>query len=449
MEPAVSSEGSVGSAGAFHRYVERQRKRGALIVQPRMGFSAMAQMRRGLEAVRGCELPRIGTITVDSFTRLRDFDSVREALRAGKELNGYPIASRTQGENRALLSGLLSDDFPIQVRHGSASPEHIINAAIEAGLDATEGGPVSYCLPYSRVPLGEALAAWGRACRRLAELERRGVPCHLESFGGCMLGQLCPPSLLIALTILEGLFSRQHGIRSLSLSLAQGTSAEQDVAALLVLRKLAARFLADVSWHVVFYTFMGKFPETPLGARRLIEASAHVAVSGHAERLIVKTAAEAKRVPTIEDNIAALHWAHDAAVAGRLRPIAPNRQEQVILEQATFLVEMVLDLSPTLDRSIELAFQRGFLDVPHCLHPDNRNATRATLDDDGNINWARTGNIPFANGLAERRNDVEPTSKDLLGMLSYNQSKFDGAALPSVPPEPAPAPSSHSRMDLT
>lgn len=78
-----------------------------------------------------------------------------------------------------------------------------------------------------------------------------------------MLGQLCPPSLLVALSVLEGVFFRQHGLRSVSLSYAQQTHHDQDVEALLALRTLAGEHLAGMDWHVVLYTYMGVFPGPP------------------------------------------------------------------------------------------------------------------------------------------------------------------------------------------
>ncbi len=74
-----------------------------------------------------------------------------------------------------------------------------------------------------------------------------------------MLGQLCPPSLLVALSVLEGVFFKQHGLRSVSLSYAQQTHRGQDVEALLALRTLAAEHLSGLDWHVVLYTYMGVF----------------------------------------------------------------------------------------------------------------------------------------------------------------------------------------------
>lgn len=64
----------------------------------------------------------------------------------------------------------------------------------------------------------DGLSTWARSCELLAAGAGPGSVGHLESFGGCMLGQLCPPGLLVALSILEGLFFRAHGIESISLT---------------------------------------------------------------------------------------------------------------------------------------------------------------------------------------------------------------------------------------
>lgn len=94
--------------------------------------------------------------------------------------------------------------------------------------DATEGGPVSYCLPYGRTPLAESVRNWTEGVRRFAALRELGTEPHLETFGGCLLGQLCPPSLLVAVSVLEALFFHRHGVRDVSVSYAQQTHPAQD-----------------------------------------------------------------------------------------------------------------------------------------------------------------------------------------------------------------------------
>ena len=70
---------------------------------------------------------------------------------------------------------------------------------------------------------------------------------HLESFGGCMLGPALPAGLLVALSVLEALFFRQHGLRSISLSYAQQTHPGQDLEAVAALRRLAGELLPELT----------------------------------------------------------------------------------------------------------------------------------------------------------------------------------------------------------
>ena len=135
---------------SFGDEVATRNARGELVVQPRMGFADPDRMRRGLLATRAASAATAGTITLDSYTRVGDHDAVRQALTAGAGLNGYPMVDRGTAVTVAMLRDVLAPGFPVQVRHGSADPRRIVTALLDCGLDATEGGPVSYCLPYSR-----------------------------------------------------------------------------------------------------------------------------------------------------------------------------------------------------------------------------------------------------------------------------------------------------------
>jgi methylaspartate mutase epsilon subunit len=409
--------------GGFVAAAARERE---LVVQPRMGFGAPARMRAGLVATRDAGVRAAGTITLDSFTRVGEHDSVRAALADGKPLNGYPIVDHPLAVTRSVLDGVLVPDFPVQVRHGSPRPQRIVAALIGAGLDATEGGPISYCLPYSRVPVEQSVHAWTESCRMLAELRSLDRRPHLETFGGCMMAQLCPPALLVAISLLEAVFFRRLGVDSVSLSYAQQTHPGQDAEALRALRTLAAEFLPDTDWHVVVYTFMGSFPRTPGGASALLTEAARLSVRGGAERLIVKTVAEAHRIPTIEENVAALRVAA-AAAAERSTPAPAAVEDTGIAAQATAIVEAVLDLHADLGTGLARAVTTGLLDVPYCLHPDNAGKTRATVDADGRLRWTRIGALPLR-GLTETGGEPN-TADQLLHALSYLERKFDDAAL--------------------
>ncbi|RKT19360.1 glutamate mutase subunit E [Streptomyces sp. 1114.5] len=412
----------------FGEFVARAHARGQLVVQPRMGFSDPEEMRGGLLATKRARATTVGTLTLDSYTRVGEHDAARRALAAGVRLNGYPIVAHGTARTGAVLDGALDEGFPVQVRHGSARPQRIMTALAEAGLHATEGGPASYCLPYGRVPLRESVENWVECCRLLGSVRDFGEEPHLETFGGCMMGQLCPPSLLVAISLLEGLFFCQNGVTDVSLSYAQQTSGPQDEEAVAALRRLAAEFLPTPSWHIVVYTYMGVFPQTPEGAADLLAASARLAVRSGASRLIVKTSAEAFGIPTVGENVTALEHAARVAAGTTSLPGTGVEEDSEVYAEARAFVEAVLDLDGVVARSLPTAFERGYLDVPFCLHPDNAGLSRSTIDDSGRLRWTATGSMPL--GRAAVTGLTRPlTSAGLLTSLSYVQRGYDRAEL--------------------
>ncbi|WP_395297387.1 methylaspartate mutase [Kitasatospora hibisci] len=422
----------------FGAFVAQARAAGALVVQPRMGMADPLRQRDGLIATRDATAVTVGTITLDSYTRTGDLAAARRALADGAGLNGYPIATHPADVTRAVLRGVADAGFPVQVRHGSASPEHIVRALLAVGLDATEGGPVSYCLPYSRTPLREAVAAWQRSCEVLASIQEFGAEPHLETFGGCLMGQLCPPSLLIAVSVLEALFFRQHGLRSVSLSYAQQPDLRQDEEALTVLGRLADELLPDVDRHLVLYAYMGVYPRTPGGARLLLTEAARLAVRTGVARLIVKTTAEAHRIPTVGENVRALETAAAAAADERDRPPLSAAPDTGIEAEARALIGAVLELDSDVGRALVRAFAAGYLDVPYCLHPDNAGRARSSLGPDGRLHWSSVGSMPIA-GLSGGARPPILGSAELLTALSHVQRTYDARAAAPVPPRtPAP-----------
>jgi methylaspartate mutase epsilon subunit len=406
----------------FGAFVRRAHDAGHLVVQPRMGMSSPDRMRAGLLATRDSAVTTVGTITLDSYTRVGDLESAKLAVLEDVALNGYPIVSHEKTTTLQVLDGIHGPGFPVQVRHGSAAPQDIFRALMAVGLDASEGGPVSYCLPYGRVPLRDSVAHWAASCELFATLGELDAEPHLETFGGCVLGQLCPPSLLVAVSVLEAMFFRRYGIRSISVSYAQQTDPRQDAEAVAALRSLCARFLPDAEWHVVVYAYMGLYPETEDGAYRLLGKAAELAVAGGCERLIVKTVAESRRIPTVAENVAALEYA--GAVAERTRRAPLDGTGTQTYAEASALVDAVLELDDDIGKGLLSAFAKGILDVPYCLHPDNAGLSRSYIATDGRLCWADIGKMPL-NGVADVRPAQGITSAGLIDSLSYVRRSYD------------------------
>ncbi|WP_244554525.1 hypothetical protein [Agrobacterium rosae] len=417
----------------FGEFVAKSRRNDVLVVQPRMGFGRIDQMRAGLRAVKAARGTTIGTITLDSYTRVGDHGAARAALAANHDLNGFPIVVHGAERTRDMLASIADADFPVQVRHGSAKPFAIFRTLVDAGIGATEGGPVSYCLPYGRTPLSEAIDEWSRCCALLGKEADQGRIIHLESFGGCLLGQLCPPSLLIAVSVLEGIFFKRFGVRSISLSYAQQTNYDQDLEALRALQNLGNEYLGDTDWHTVLYTYMGVFPKTEEGALDNIALSARLARQSSVARLIVKTAAEAHKIPTVASNIEALELC--ASVASDVPGQSNSVPNTGIEQEAKTLIENVLDLDEDLGKALRKAFASGQLDVPFCLHTDNAGRARSFLDDRGYLQWSRAGSMPINVSNHHGSIATEMTSHSLLDALSFVERRFDTPYLASMSPE--------------
>ncbi|WP_329572854.1 methylaspartate mutase [Kitasatospora sp. NBC_01266] len=413
----------------FGEFVRRAGAAGRLVVQPRMGFGDPARMREGLAAAKAADAVTVGTLTLDSYTRVGELEAVEDALREGISLNGYPIVNHPPTTTEAVLDGLWDASFPIQVRHGSATPIDIFWALLRLRINATEGGPVSYCLPYGRTPLADGVRNWQACCELYTRLQEVDIEPHLETFGGCMMGQLCPPSQLVAISFLEAMFFVQHGIRSVSMSYAQQTHLGQDREAVGALRRLCQELLPTDNWHIVIYAYMGVYPETYRGAHRLLGRAAELAVTTGAQRIIVKTVAEARRIPTIAENVLALEYSDAIArrTAARNPDPAAYLGDSQTYAEARALVDAVLDLDDDIGRGLLEAFRRGYLDVPYCVHPDNAGRARSYIGTDGRLHWADLGRLPLR-GIAEQRSTKRITSLDLLKDLFHIRQTYDDPA---------------------
>jgi methylaspartate mutase epsilon subunit len=414
--------------GDFGAFVADKHRSGDLVVQPRMGFGGLFRMREGLLKTKDSDAATVGTLTLDSYTRVGDVKSAANALESRQNLNGYPLVTYGPVITRQLIDGIQDVNFPIQVRHGSASPQDIFRTLVQSGLSATEGGPLSYCFPYGRTRLRESIRNWQESCDILLSASSSSVIPHLETFGGCMMGQLCPPALLVAISVLEAMFFSQAGIRSVSLSYAQQTNFEQDLESLAALQQLAHRYLPQPSWHIVVYAYMGVFPKTPEGSSLLLKQAARLTVESGASRLIVKTAAEAFRIPSIADNIDALEAASSASIdmeAGLHGQSDYKSADNQIYLDARAIIESTLAESENIGVAILRATQKGLIDVPFCLHPDNAGSSTAQVGHRGRLEWLDVGNMAIKRPSGRELDKGTASSAGLLDDLTYVQRRFD------------------------
>jgi len=455
-DPADPADPATPSLAASAAYIRSLRKptaaqvldeakaSGRPAVQPRCGVGGHAEMKRLLhELERGAE-PDLLTLTIDSHTRLKRFDRAQRLLRSNPaELNGYPLVAHGWRRGRDVNESVA---VPLEIRHGSPDARRLFAVAIASGITSFEGGGVSYNLPYSKsVPLAESLEAWAEVDRSCGELADLGVIVDRELFG-TLTAVLVPPSVSLAVSLLEGILAAAEGVRCLSISYPQGGHLEQDIAALRAIPELASRYLpAGVAVHAVLHEFMGVFPRDRVHAEDLILYGALVARLGGASKVVTKTYQEAVGIPDAQANVAGLRLAARAKspILGLVRVDEARVGQELgwILGEVASIVEPLL-AAPRLAPAIVGAFAQGLLDIPFSASRYARSEVIPARDHEGAIRYLSPGGLPLTAADIERHRELV-ARRDRPGALStslFERLTEDINYFPGIFGEAAPPP---------
>ncbi|MEV5438816.1 methylaspartate mutase [Streptomyces sp. NPDC052682] len=405
------------------------------LVQPRCGVGghqAMLRLLGDLEPAR----PGMLSVTIDAHTRLKRFTTAESLLRANPlDLNGYPLVAHGWRRGRELVEAV---GVPLEIRHGSPDGRDLFAVALASGITSFEGGGIGYNLPYSKdVPLSVSLRDWQQVDALCGWLAGHGVVVDRELFG-TLTAVLVPPSISLAVTLLEACAAAREGVRCLSLSYPQGGEVHQDVAALRAIRTLAARYLPeDVEVFPVLHEFMGVFPRTPAFARALILCGGLVARLGRATKVISKTTQEAFGIPDSTANADGIQAARIGASElldfVRIDEDRVAEEKYWIEREVAELIEPVLGSADIL-AGIALAFREGQLDIPFSASIHAHSRIMPQRDSGGAIRFADTASLPFSDATLafhkERLRSVggagrtlmETASADIYHFLSQESS---------------------------
>ncbi|GAB1326619.1 methylaspartate mutase [Streptomyces sennicomposti] len=376
-------------------------------IQPRCGVGGHTEMLELLRALDTGAQPDILTVTIDSHTRLGRFEeATRLAATDPAALNGYPLVAHGWRRGRELVESV---SVPVEIRHGSPDARRLFRVAMAAGATSFEGGGISYNLPYCKdVPLAESLAHWREVDAMTGDLERAGLTVDREFFG-TLTGVLTPPSLSLAIGVIEAALAAAEGVTCLSVSYPQGGNVAQDVAALRAVPELARRYLpAGVEVYPVLHEFMGVFPARRAHAEQLIFHGALTARLGGAAKLVTKTHQEALGIPDAQANIDGMRL---AAVANSPLLDFVTVDAERVEEELAWLLDEVDDLvAPVVGaadpaRAVVAAFADGTLDVPFSASRYARGDVLPCRDASGAVRYAVTGALPLSRAALKRHRD--------------------------------------------
>jgi methylaspartate mutase epsilon subunit len=391
---------------------QRANQEGRVLVHPRVGVADARGQAAIFEALRDAGADVL-SFQVDSLSRNNFHEAVASVLDSATTvavpLNGFPVVNHGVKVLREFTDQFA--DVPLQVRHSTRDPRLLAEISLAAGITGYEGGALSYNLPYYRdYPLCESVAMWRYVDTLCGEYARSHRIVVDREFFGVLTATLVPPSLAIAVCVLEALLAAECGVRSVSLGYAEQGNRVQDVAAIFSMRLTARTYLnafgyTDVAAYTVFHQYMGAFPADHEQARTLLQGSAVTAAMSGATRLMLKTHVEATAIPTATHNAESLVLVRDV-----MRGVGPGDcdarfQEETdhITEETCAILDAVLGMARGgTGADVVQAVERGLIDIP--FSPSRWNAGRVVTvrDREGAVRFADTGSLPLPAAAVER-----------------------------------------------
>jgi len=385
--------------------------RGAL-VQPRCGVALVDQQIELFQAFKHAGA-HVLSYQVDSLTRNNNYVEAEQAIaesRATKisALNGFPVINHGVAELRRVISEVR---VPLQTRHSTRDPRLLAEISYAGGVTAFEGGAICYNIPYYKdYPLDESLRAW-QYVDRLTGIyyERFGIALDREFFG-TLTATLIPPSIAIAVNIIETILAIRQGVRRLSLGYAEQGNRIQDIAAIRMMKEMSEETVRrlgykDVEISTVFHQYMAAFPPSIKRAEELIYQSSVTMGLSRATRMMVKTPVEALKIPTLKDNV--------NAIGLSMRGLADHSQFNVnearVVEECQLIrreTQAILDSvllcgQGSFAAGVVAAFRRGYLDIPFSPSIYNRNEVLTARDTSGAVRFLSCGQLQFDRELRE------------------------------------------------
>jgi methylaspartate mutase epsilon subunit len=402
--PEVLAHLRASTKASAHAVLRAAADTGIPALQPRCGVGGHDEMRRLLQQLEAGAAPDLLPVTIDSHTRLRHFDVVTATLQTSPtNLNGYPLVSHGWERGRELNACVQA---PLEIRHGSPDARDLFAVAIASGITSFEGGGISYNLPYCKdVPLPVSLEAWREVDAACGTLAQDGVIVDRELFG-TLTAVLMPPSISLAITLLEAILAEREGVRCLSIAYPQGGALAQDVAALRAIPRLASRYLPPtVEVFPVLHQFMGVFPRARDKADALILYGGVVGRLGGAAKIITKTNQEAHGIPDVEANIAGIRTTRlatsDLLDFVRVDQEQVDEEQQWIESEVDELVQPILAAGDTA-AAIAQAFAAGTLDIPFSASIHAHSQVTPQRDSTGAIRYLEVGSLPFGRSTLQR-----------------------------------------------
>ncbi|MGH7685119.1 MAG: methylaspartate mutase subunit E, partial [Vulcanimicrobiaceae bacterium] len=274
-----------------------------------------------------------------------------------------------------------------------------------AGYSGYLGSGIAYTVSYIKeLSIEQGIRNYQYLDRLVSDYAARGIDLHRRQ-PSFLTGTNIPPSIAIAVSVLDMLLALAQGVRNYGLELGQTLHLIQDAAAIAMCRDLCQEYArkagyADVFTPVTSLHWMGAWPHDEAQATALVAYGGTLAAIGGALSVTTKSVHEAFGIPTPEANCEALKMTRMAIYMARKIRLdglpAYERECDLIRREVRAIVDRVLELGEG-DAAVGTvrAFEAGVLDIPWSPNKYVRSRVMPARDADGCLRILDPGAMPF------------------------------------------------------
>jgi len=419
----TGAEVDLDAAAAYHRALPRHKhlgwamreavRRGLCLTQPRGGFGTFDLHIDLMRVLEKDGLADIVPTTTDSYTRNERFAQAgrgwEDSIAAGRSLlNGFPIVNAGVAMCRRLVEAV---DRPTIVLSGTAMPRLTSEIALAAGFTGYLGSAIAYTLSYTKdTTLEEGIRNYQYLDRLTDEYAKRGVDLHRRQ-PGFLTGTNVPPSIALAVYVLDALLAAAQGVRNYGYELAQCLHLAQDAAALRVGEEIVQGYLRAAGHEGVFTPatslhWMGAWPADEAQSAALVVYGGMLAAAGKAASVTTKSTHEAIGIPTSQANAEGLRMTRQAIYMARgmdLEGTASFEFEKDLIRRETrAIVDKVLEMGDgDAAAGTVRAAEAGVLDIPWSPNRHVRSRIMPARDVDGALRILDPAGVPIPKDVME------------------------------------------------
>ncbi len=325
---------------------------------------------------------------------------------------------------------------PVQIRSGKSDQRLLVEKALASGVTDIVGGAITNsAYSFERISLEKGVGYWKYVDKLIALYWEHGVTINKE-ISLPLTGNLIPPSLQLALIILDGLISWENGVKSLTLAYNQGGNLCQDISAMRVLPILFQEYLKKLSqisqgstrtstdnpnnsdnqynqdnevgnhnipdYSTTLATWSAGFPDSPDKGYAIITMAGIVAALGKADKIITSSPEKGKGdidpYSYIQGSKTTVQSIEMASCQSNNNLVC-SKEYQHLYQSVKSIVDDVLKISDSEKISIAQAvltnFNNGKLDVPFSSMIENQGHVLPFRAVDGSVRYFDCGNLPL------------------------------------------------------